>query len=99
MSEETTPPRPEWKLPPPPVEKCPLCGGEIVAEAYIKTENGESGWVLQWVCYNWEPGACPDDQWSVPIEWPFEDDASVDEFDLAALGFTVTEEWFDELAN
>lgn len=88
----TTPlsPRPDWHMSPKPLDSCPVCGGAVVAAA---TLDEEDGWRTFWAC-----AVCQVDLWVTlgvesAIQWPFEDDQVCWELDLAALGFTVTEEW------
>lgn len=90
MTNIPLPPRPTWRMPLPPLDRCPMCGGHVVAEA---TLDEEDGWRTFWACVD-----CQNDLWVAlgirsEIEWPFEDDQVCCEDDLKALGFTVTEEW------
>lgn len=80
---------PNWTMPPKPQEKC-NCGAEIIAEAYIKSNDEGQGWWLVWSC-GAEDARCTDEYGT--INWPFIEDVA-SETELEALGFEVTEEWF-----
>ena len=92
-SPATKVPRADWQMPPKPESKeiCD-CGGEIIAEGFIKSDDEGQGWHLVWAC-----SECNAEFFGVngdyQIPRPFEDDALVSELDLAALGFVVTEDW------
>lgn len=77
-------------MPPAPLDRCPVCGGAIIAEA---TLDEEDGWRTFWAC-----AGCANDLWVMlgirsEIDWPFEEWQVCWERDLVALGFTVAEEW------
>jgi hypothetical protein len=72
--------KPDWAMPEPPAELCD-CGKPLtIPIAY----NGGEGWELRWECAD----LCGESAAFI-TEWPFEDDRTGSDVDLAALGFEI----------